>query len=241
MIPFRPEGTPARFPLVTLLLLAACVAGYAWQVHEDDGGARTTALALVPAELTQQPLEPFEVELGGRTFHPPELATLLSHAFLHASLLHLLGNMVYLWAFGGAAEAAVGSLRFAVLYLLWGAAAALGQVIADPASPVPMVGASGAISGVLGAFIVFYPLARVRSLFFVWVFPAVIRLPSVIFIGVWVGMQILYARNPDLGPQNVAYWAHLAGFGAGLVSALVLRITGRRRPDAQSSSKRRTT
>jgi membrane associated rhomboid family serine protease len=142
--------------------------------------------------------------------------------FLHGSWGHLLGNALFLWVFGNNVEDSMGRGRFLVFYLLCGLVAAAAQVAVGPASPVPMVGASGAISGVLGGYLVLYPRVRVRVLFILFIFIRVFRIPAYLVLLWWIGYQIvlglpeLMAVNPDVS-SGVAFWAHIGGFAAGLV------------------------
>ncbi len=156
-------------------------------------------------------------ELGHITVQT--LLPLVTHQFLHAGWLHLLGNLLYLWIFGDNVEDRLGSGAFLVLYLAAGTAAAIGQSLVAPAT---MVGASGAIAGVLGAYIVLSPTARVRTLVFLGIFITVVTLPAVIVIGEWLVIQVLAGLEtmriaPHPATENVAYVAHVAGFAAGVV------------------------
>jgi membrane associated rhomboid family serine protease len=145
--------------------------------------------------------------------------------FLHGGWFHLVGNMWFLWVFGNNIEDAMGAGRFTVFYVLAGTIAALAHVFANPASPVPMVGASGAISGVMGAYLVLYPRARVDTLFFFLIFFRIIPLPAWVILGYWFVIQLLSAGAAAGG--GVAYGAHVGGFLAGL---LLVRLFARRRP-----------
>jgi len=150
--------------------------------------------------------------------------------FLHGGWLHLIGNMLYLWIFGDNIEDRLGRIRFLLFYLLCGVVAALGQGIADPQSEVPMIGASGAISGVLGAYIVLYPHARILVLVPLVVFITTLRVPALVVLGLWFAGQLLssLAAAPGSG-GGVAFAAHVGGFVAGLVM-IRLFVRDRRRP-----------
>ena len=125
--------------------------------------------------------------------------------------------MLYLWIFGDNIEGALGHVRFAFFYLICGTAAALAQVFVNPTSNIPMIGASGAVSGVLGAYLIFYPRARVRTLVFLGIFITFLRLPAVFLLGVWIIGQVISAMLSSPGSPGVAWFAHLGGFGCGLI------------------------
>jgi membrane associated rhomboid family serine protease len=137
--------------------------------------------------------------------------------FLHGSWMHLLGNMWFLWIFGNNIEDSMGRGRFVAFYLLSGLAAALGQVLANPAAAVPMVGASGAISGVMGAYLVLYPRVKVYALVPIFIFFTTIALPAWVMLGYWFLIQFVSGLFATRGEAGVAFWAHIGGFIAGVV------------------------
>ena len=154
------------------------------------------------------------------------IAPLFSHQFLHAGWLHLIGNMLYLWIFGDVVEDRFGSIPFVLFYLVAGAIAAVGQALVAPAA---MVGASGAIAGVLGAYVILSPAARVRTLVFLGIFITIVTLPAIVVIGEWLVIQVLaglevmrVASHP--ATENVAYVAHIVGFAAGVCAVALLRL-----------------
>jgi membrane associated rhomboid family serine protease len=158
--------------------------------------------------------------------------TIFSSMFLHASLLHLLGNMLYLYIFGDNVEDRLGHGRFLLFYLACGAAAALSQVAASPRSALPMVGASGAIAGVSGAYFLFFPRARVVTLVPVFFFFQVVEIPAFVFLLFWFLFQLVYGlATLQVGSVNVggvAFWAHAGGFAAGMIMGpLIARARGR--------------
>jgi membrane associated rhomboid family serine protease len=160
---------------------------------------------------------------------PINLLTPLTSMFLHGGWGHVLGNLLFLWVFGSSIEDSMGRLRFALFYLLCGLAAAAAQVLIDPASPVPMVGASGAISGMMGAFLVLYPRVRVYLLVFLFFFIDVVAVPAWLLLVYWFGVQLLTGlpQLSTLRPEisdGVAVWAHVGGFAAG---ALLIRLFAR--------------
>ncbi len=223
-LPLRDDVPSQRAPLVTWAILAANLAAFAWQL--SVGLPRSVLLGgAIPYELlTFQDLWPRDVV-------PPPL-TLLTSMFLHGGVAHLAGNMLSLWIFGDNVEDAMGRGRFLVFYLLCGAVAAAAQAVATAAGAAsltggdvmaalsaPMVGASGAIAGVMAAYLVLFPGARVLTL--VLIFP--LHVPAFIFIGLWFLSQVLAVLEG--GTPGVAFFAHIGGFLAGLV---LLRLLGRR-------------
>jgi membrane associated rhomboid family serine protease len=161
--------------------------------------------------------------------------TVFTSMFLHGGLLHVAGNMLYLWIFGDNVEDRMGHGRFLVFYLLCGVAAALAQTITAPDSVVPMVGASGAIAGVMGAYFVLYPKSRIVTLIPLFFFFQVIEVPAILFLGIWFLMQFLSGVGSIVttaggGPAGgVAFWAHVAGFVAGISGVIVFRRPERQR------------
>ena len=187
--------------------------------------------------MLQTSLSDRDVELFVATFGlvPAffSVSSIFTSMFVHAGLAHLAGNMLFLWIFGDNVEDRVGHGRFIVFYLVCGTAAALAQAGLDPASPVPMVGASGAIAGVMGAYLVLYPHSRILMLF---PFPPILfELPAIFFLALWFVVQFLSGVGAlaEMGARNlsggVAFWAHVVGFIAGLVLILVMR-----RPERQT-------
>lgn len=140
---------------------------------------------------------------------------LLSSMFMHGSWMHIIGNLWFLWIFGDNIEDAMGSLRFVIFYCLSGLAAAAAQIAADPSSQIPMVGASGAIGGVMGAYIVLYPRVKVHLLVILVVIFTTIRVPAVAMLAYWIGLQLLGGITNSASGGGVAFWAHVGGFVAG--------------------------
>ncbi|MGR3198861.1 MAG: rhomboid family intramembrane serine protease [Paracoccus sp. (in: a-proteobacteria)] len=207
MFPIRDHNPSHRTPLVTWMLIAANVAMYLATFPLVPGGEYLWArLALYPLAVANG-----------------ELVTgLLTHMFLHAGLLHLVGNMLFLWIFGDNLEDQMGRRAFLGFYLAAGLAAAGLQVLADPLSPVPMVGASGAIAGVMGGYLLMFPRARVDVLAIFIIFFKVFTLPAWAMLGVWFALQ-LFGGFTSIGAEGgVAYWAHAGGFVAGALLALPL-------------------
>lgn len=220
MIPIRDENPQLKTPVVTYALIAMNVA--AWLLLQGAGvepqlSASICKLGLIPADL-------FDSLETTRVFCPidgqADWSTIVSSMFSHGSWMHLIGNMWFLWIFGDNVEDSMGSVRFAIFYLLSGIAAAAAQIVADAASPIPMVGASGAIGGVMGAYIVLYPRVHVHMYAYFTTF----AVPAVFMLGYWFLMQLFGGFN-SLGVQGggVAFWAHLGGFVGGALLVLVFK------------------
>jgi membrane associated rhomboid family serine protease len=221
-IPFGTrEITPRqRFPFITAALVVINIAVFVYQVMIQltlgDAGlsAFMADFGVVPARLT-----------GGALLEPG----LVTSMFLHGGLLHIVSNMLYLLPFGDNVEDRLGHTRYLVFYLLCGIAASLVHVGFNPGSVVPVIGASGAIAGVLGAYLMLVPGGRVRGLLFLWVIVDTVELPAIVFIGFWFVLQ-LFNGLASLGVTTnesggVAFWAHIGGFLAGLLLAPLLKKT----------------
>ena len=208
MIPLKDENPTARPALLTYGLIILNVAIYLYLAQSPVMDAAVVRqYALIPADVA-----------AGR-----HLGTLLSSLFLHASLLHVGGNMLFLWIFGNNVEDRLGEIKFILLYLAAGIAGSLLQVAVDPTSTVPTLGASGAISGVLAAYVLYFPRARVLT-FIVPFF--LVRLSAVVFIGYWIALQALNAYlslGVPEGGGGVAFFAHIGGFVTGLVLGWLLK------------------
>ena len=219
MIPLRDNVPSSRTPVVTYALIVANALVYFMlqPSPQTRAGLRFTfEWGLVPADL-----------LGGvaRLPHPvPVTWTVITSMFLHGGFFHILGNMWYLWLFGDNVEDVMGRVRFLVFYLLSGVAAAAGQVVMDPGSRVPMVGASGAISGVLGGYVLLYPHARILTLVPLGFFTQLMEVPAVIVLGFWILVQLFNAfLMPAYGGGGVAFFAHIGGFVAGMAFVHIFR------------------
>ena len=217
MIPIRDENPTRTFPALTLAVIAVNVLVFAYQLSLPPRLAQELTLrrGLVPGFITGLP------ELG-----PPALvpgaASFLTSMFMHGDAVHLLGNMWFLWIFGNNVEDALGHVRFAFFYVGSGLAAALAQIAATPSSMVPMIGASGAIAGVLGAYLILFPRARILTLV-PFIFVYLIRLPAFIVLGIWFLFQVLHSMMAASTLRGgVAWFAHIGGFTAGMILVLVL-------------------
>ena len=218
-IPFRDDTPAKRPPVVAYGLVAACVIVFLWQFNLGPHGLERSAMAfgMIPAVLFGTAHLPARLSLVA----PP--ATLVTSMFLHSGWLHLIGNMIYLFVFGKGVENALGSLRFLVFYLLCGIVAALTQALTDPTATLPMIGASGAIAGVLGAYLVLYPFGNVFVFFWIIIIFRVVAVPAVLLLGFWFLMQLLSAESARSSAGGVAVWAHVGGFIAGAILVLFMR------------------
>jgi len=219
-IPLRDDNPTTRFPPVTVGLIALNTAIFLVQAAAPHGlELAALRFGAVPYAVTH-----FRSLPEAAAF--PPLLTLLTSMFMHGSLLHLGGNMLYLWIFGNNVEDRLGPVRFSLFYLACGLAASLTHIAFQPASRVPMIGASGAIAGVLGAYWLLYPRARVRTFVFLIFFIDVVSIPAGIVLGLWFVLQIL---NVGMG-GGVAWFAHIGGFLAGILFVWLALGKGWRRP-----------
>jgi membrane associated rhomboid family serine protease len=213
MFPISDDNPRHITPYVCWTLIGINVVVFLWQISLGTAGGERViySLGMIPARLFGY------AELSPEFAAPPAWATIFTSMFMHGGFLHLGSNMLYLWIFGDNIEDSMGHLRFLVFYVLCGVAAALSQGLLDPASEIPMVGASGAISGVLGAYFLLHPGATVRVLIFFGFFATVAHVPAVIVLGLWFLLQLFsgFATPSDAG--GVAFWAHIGGFVGGMV------------------------
>ncbi len=231
MIPLRDENPTQHPPVATVAIIVLCV--LVWIFGQGMGSqmalARSLcAFGLIPGKLLGLAPPGTRVQVGQGLYcilssHGGAI-TLLSHMFMHGGWFHLLGNMWFLWVFGDNVEDALGTGRFVVFYLICGLAAAALQIATHPASVLPMVGASGAIGGVMGGYARFYPHARVHVLIFLGFFVTTVSLPAIFMLVYWFVLQLLGAL-PSLAAAGggVAFWAHIGGFASGYLLAAPLR------------------
>ena len=234
MIPLK-DDVPARTtPFVTVILIVLNVVVFLYQaslgLNEESRAAEAFVFefGVIPCRLSGACAAPLDF--------PSPVATVFTSMFMHGGVLHIGGNMLYLWIFGNNVEDTLGHGRFLLFYLLAGVAAALGQTAVNPDSAIPMVGASGAVSGVLGAYLLLFPYASILTLFMFGFFIRFIRVPAVIVLGFWIVLQLIsgyitYSATvmgrPEAG--GVAWFAHIGGFLAGLVLLFLLRPRRRAR------------
>lgn len=227
MIPLRDRNPTGRAPFVTFALIGACFAAFAIEltITATGGDAALEAFfrqwGAVPADVTHA--------LDAGDYLGQATVGMVGSMFLHVSWLHLLGNMLFLWIFGNNVEDRLGSIRFALFYLVGGIAAALTQVLIDPQSTVPLVGASGAIAAALGAYIVLFPRARILSLVFLGFFYQLLEVPALVVLGYWFLLQLVSgfgAFGAETAQGGVAFFAHIGGFVLGVGVGLVIRVVG---------------
>jgi len=217
MIPIKDDNPTRAFPLVTIFLI---LLNTAVQVYQMTLGVEAEALVYrlgaIPWEITHfQEFPKLPVHFQSNI---PNGFTLFTSMFLHGSLLHLLGNMLYLWIFGDNIEAIMGHGRFFLFYLCCGLMAAFSHIVSSPNSTVPMVGASGAISGVLGAYFLRFPRAKVHVVIFLFFFIRLIRVPALLVLGFWFIMQLFSGLGSGgVEGGGVAWFAHIGGFVTGMV------------------------
>jgi len=210
VIPLRDDNPTVLWPLVTVGMIAANLTVFMYQLSLIVADPRLERalilqLGMVPAAITQG------VIAGSGAYY-----TVLTSMFLHGGLMHIIGNMLYLWVFGNNVEDSMGHLRFLIFYLLTGVLAAVAHLGLQPASTVPTIGASGAVSGILGAYLVLYPHARVKTLLPLGIVFTLVYLPAWFLLIVWIALQVLsqMLAPADAQAGGVAYAAHIGGFGA---------------------------
>ena len=213
MIPLKDDNPTKTFPFVTIILIAINAVVFLYQLSLGDvkGKAFVFTYGAIPYELMNSinlPLTPYI----------PNTVTVFTSMFLHGGFFHLAGNMLYLWIFGNNIEDSMGHIKFIVFYLICGIAAVFAHTIVNPGSKLPMIGASGAIAGVLGAYILLFPRARVLTLVPIVFFIRIIEIPALIIIGFWIVIQFLSgAMSASVAGGGIAYFAHIGGFLSGFV------------------------
>jgi len=222
MFPLRDQNPTELTPYVTFVLIALSV--IVWLVVQGMGQGQVFLDSLctfgsIPGEITGQIPVGTSIELGPGAacrVGGPRWATVLTSMFMHGSWLHLIGNMWFLWVFGNNIEDSMGHLRYIVFYLLTGALASAAHILSGPGSAVPTVGASGAIAGVMGAYLVLYPKVRIQTLIFLVIYIRVIPLAAWVMLVYWLVIQVVSGAG-SIGAEGggVAFWAHVGGFAAG--------------------------
>lgn len=221
MLPIRDNIKSNSFPLVAvaLILLNFYVFYQELILSDREFNRFLLTYGLVPAE--------FIAGIGRTSFDAAVYTPLVTNLFLHGGWMHIIGNMWYIWIFGDNIEDRLGHFRFLVFYVLCGIAANLAHIFIDPGSTVPTIGASGAVSGVLGAYLVTFPRAKVLTLVPIFFFLQIIEIPAMLFLGLWFLLQLQYGTISLLAAgTNVAWWAHIGGFVAGML--LIKLFTPRR-------------
>ncbi len=253
MFPLRDNIPTEHFPIVTVLLIVAnCIVYFFLQdgfLGLPNGGAggnwSVVDYALIPYEVTN-PGDMCEAVANGGIVcegqpgvtgvaepQPSVWVTVFTSMFMHGSLLHIGGNMLFLWIFGNNVEDAMGPVRFIAFYLLGGLAADAAQILVDTDSTVPTLGASGAVAAVLGGYLLLFPRARVVTFVFIIFFFTILELPAILFLGIWILQQALFAYFDVIQPTGegggVAYFAHIGGFALGLLTVRLIAKEERRR------------
>lgn len=211
MIPLKDENPTQTFPFVTISLIVINILVFIYEYTLSQETLRLTIerFGIVPYYLTHlsYALDPSGI---------PRFYTLITSTFFHGGILHLAFNMLFFWIFGNNIEDVLGHIKFILFYLLSGIIAGISQALITPHSTVPIIGASGAVAGILGAYLVLYPRARILTLFWFFFFIRIVRIPTVVFLGFWFLIQILYAGTGG----GVAWFAHIGGFIAGVIMIL---------------------
>ena len=209
MIPLSDSSKTGKFPLFNLTVIAANIYVFYLMVTAANFDAFVMQYALVPSTVSFA--------------NPATLLPFVTSMFLHAGLFHLFSNMIFLWVFGDNIEGHFGKIWYVFIYLVSGIVGGLTQYMLDPSSQIPMLGASGAVSGILGAYIVSHPHSRIKSLFPLFIFITIVEIRAIWYILYWFGLQLLSGfaslntATPDVG--GVAFWAHIGGFVAGVILA----------------------
>ncbi len=225
MFPLRDNVFRRHFPLVTWLLIVVNGAFFYMEISMSQEEARQLIehFAIIPARYGSGG------SFLGLRLPLSDYLPLLTSMFLHGSWLHIIGNMWFLHLFGASVEDRMGRLKYFVFYILCGLAAGFIYIYFDLQSTMPSIGASGAIAGVMGAYLVLFPAARVVTLIILIIIPFFVELPALLYIGLWFYLQVLletlYASSPGLG-GGIAWWAHIGGFAAGVLLLVPFRVTG---------------
>ncbi len=212
MIPLHDDNPTEIKPILTVTIIALCVAIFLWQFSRSAQGQEVViyALGVIPAVLLGNAQLPVDLDWVAPS------ATIFTSMFLHGGWMHLIGNMLFLWIFGNNIEDAMGHVKFLLFYLLCGVAAVFAQALPDTSSNIPMVGASGAISGVLGAYLLLYPRASVLVLLPLGFIITTVRMKALWVLGIWFGIQFFSSLTAQQGGGGVAFGAHIGGFIAGM-------------------------
>ncbi|MBP1750289.1 MAG: Rhomboid family protein [Deltaproteobacteria bacterium] len=218
MIPLKDNIPTRTFPIITLGLIFVNIVVFVWQhimLHASAGAMLYTYFGLVPKELIASLVSRHDLL-------PYNIMTIFTSMFIHGGFLHIVGNMLYLWIFGNNIEDRLGHTGYLIFYIISGICAAVFQLSYDPLAEIPMVGASGAISGVLGAYLVLYPRARIKTVLIIIIFVKIVDIPALIFLAAWFFMQFLYTNV-----EGIAWYAHVGGFIFGLIFAMLFLVRKR--------------
>ena len=218
MIPIRDNIPTRTFPIITISVIFVNVLIFLWQKFAFGGIDSQTIYkyyGLVPHELSLAITSRHELL-------PYNILTIFTSMFLHGGIFHLAGNMLYLWIFGNNVEDAIGHKKFVLFYLLSGITAAIFQFLYDPSSNIPMVGASGAVSGILGAYLLLFPYAKIKTMLFIIIFIKIVEIPAILLLSIWFLIQLLFSNG-----EGIAWYAHIGGFVFGLLSIKLFRPVAR--------------
>lgn len=216
--PLKDENPTKTFSYMTLLIIILnCLIFFVELVMRENRGFIVAKYGVIPFEITRG------VDVNPKILLGP-YSTLVTSLFLHGSFFHLLGNMWFLWIFGNNIEDIVGHFKYVIFYILGGVAASLLQILTSMSSTIPVIGASGAVSAILGAYILKFPRARVKTLLFIFIFVTVINVPAAAFLGIWFFLQLISSLGRSA--SNVAWYAHIGGF---LFGILTIKLFEKRR------------
>ena len=217
--PFADENPTNKKPVVSWLIILSCSFIFLNQIFEPIYVTEKTFLSfgMIPAILFGHS------ELSSSLKIIPPALSIFTSMFLHGGWMHIIGNMTYLYIFGDNIEEALGKLKFIIFYLVTGIVAAFSQALIDPTSTVPMIGASGAIAGVLGGYLVLYPKAKIKVFFWFIIFVKIIKIRAFIVLGGWIIIQFISFSGSDLNSGGVAYAAHIGGFISGVLLINIMK------------------
>lgn len=204
ILPFKDDNPTHRPSIVNLILIAICVVVFIVQIGWE-GGRMASHFGFIPNAV-----------LGNQPSDMTDYLSLFTSLFLHGGLMHLAGNMLFLWIFGDNVEDAMGHTRFLAFYLICGLLSLFTHAMVEPHSTIPVIGASGAISGVMGAYFLLYPKANISVFLLFFVFFKTVRIPAAVVIGIWFLMQLLGAYTAAANQPGIAFWAHIGGFVGGM-------------------------
>ena len=216
MIPLKDDNPTYSTPIITYFIIGICIVVFLLELSSPNykSGAIFYSWGVIPASLIHN------LQLPDEVYRVPPTITLFTSMFMHGGFMHLIGNMLYMWIFADNIEDGLGKIKFIIFYLLSGIAAALTQVYMNTESTIPMVGASGAIGGVLGAYIVNYPKAKVLVLIPLGFFSQIVKVPAVFVLGIWFLLQFISSAATNSAGGGVAYGAHIGGFLFGAIAIL---------------------
>ncbi|MBL60894.1 MAG: rhomboid family intramembrane serine protease [Candidatus Pelagibacter sp.] len=229
MIPLKDDNPTRSKPIITYVIITICVIIFLLEITSPNynTGALFYSWGVIPASLIHNFQIPNEI------YRVPPTITLFTSMFMHGGFMHLIGNMLYMWIFADNIEDELGKIKFIIFYLMSGVAAALTQVYMNTESTIPMVGASGAIGGILGAYIVNYPRAKVLVLIPLGFFSQIIKVPALFVLGIWFLLQFISSALSSSSGGGVAYGAHIGGFIFGAISILFFNRNSNKRSKQQ--------